>query len=345
MLQSFSRDFKLGMTQSWNLSLEQQISPSMVARLAYVGSESYHQSVAVDQNAAVRATSSTCTTSSPDYNSEAGGCYARPYAAFNQILENKSNGTASYNSLQASFERHMSHGLQVQSSFTWSKSIDVASSSNVSFGKPYLGNPFNMKWNRGNSTMSMPWNWVTNFIYQSPSFKEKGKLIEETVGGWEFSSILTYQSGNPFSVFASGSNWNQNDSGSLQYLDRADVVDGQPRNVGKGSHWDWATVGKGYFNTAAFTNNAAGSFGDSGKNIMYGPREFTADAAIMKSWSLVGGTKLQFRWEAFNVTNHPSFGNPTGDYGNTVGWGNYGIVGNVGNVSSRVMQGALKLTF
>jgi hypothetical protein len=345
LLQSFSRDFKLGITQSWNLSVEQQLSSSMVARLAYVGSESYHQSVAVDRNAAVRTNSDTCTSSSSDYNAEAGGCYARPYSAFNQILENKSNATASYNSLQASFERHMSHGLQVQSSFTWSKSIDVASSGNVSFGTPYLGNPFNMKWNRGNSTMSMPWNWVTNFIYQAPSFKGKGKLLEKTVGGWEFSSILTYQSGNPFSVFSSGSNWNQNDSGSLQYLDRADLVAGQALNVGKGSHWDWATAGKGYFNTAAFTNNAAGTFGNSGKNIMFGPREFTADAAIMKSWSLVAGTKLQFRWEAFNVTNHPSFGNPTGDYGNTVGWGNYGIIGNVGNVPPRVMQGALKLTF
>ena len=72
---------------------------------------------------------------------------------------------------------------------------------------------------------------------------------------------------------------------------------------------------------------------------------FSAHAAIMKSWNLVEGTNLQFRWEAFNVTNHPSFGNPTGDYGNTVGWGNYGIVGNVGNVPPRVMQGALKLTF
>lgn len=343
--QSFSRDFKLGMTQSWNVSVEQQIGSSMVARLAYVGSESYHQSVAVDQNAAIRDMSGTCTTSSADYNPEAGNCYARPYPAFNQILQDKSDGTASYHSLQASFERHMSRNLQVQSSFTWSKSIDTASSSDVSFGKPYLGDPFDMKWNRGISTLSVPWNWVTNFIYQGPSLRGKNKLLQESLGGWELSSILTYQTGNPFSVFASGSAFNQNDSGSMQYLDRADVVAGQSRDVGKGSHSDWATVGKGYFNTAAFTNNAAGTFGNSGKNIMFGAREFTADAAIMKSWSLGEETRLQFRWEAFNVTNHPSFGNPTGDYGNTVGWGNYGIIGNVGNVSPRVMQGALKLTF
>ena len=336
--QSFARNFKLGMTQSWNLSVEQQISPAMVIRVAYVGSESYHQSIAVDRNAAVKTTSSSGT-----YNSAAGGYYARPYSAFNQILEDKSDATAAYNSLQVGFDRHMAHGLQVQSSVTYAKTTDVASTSNVSYGSPYLGNPFNMKWNRGNSAMDVPWNWVTNFIYQSPSFKRYGKLAEETLGGWQVSSILTWQSGNPFSIFASGSDWGQNDSGSMQYLDRADVVAGKSYNVGKGSHWDWAN-GK-YFNTAAFANNAAGTFGNSGKNILFGPREFGADASISKSWDLPRSTKLQFRWEAFNVTNHPSFGNPAGDYGNTVGWGNFGKIGNVGNIAPRVMQGALKLTF
>jgi hypothetical protein len=222
--------------------------------VAYVGSESYHQSVAVDHNAAVK-------MSSGSYNSAAGGYYARPYTAFNQILENKSNATSNYNSLQVSFDRHMAHGLQVQSSLTWSKTIDEASTSNVTFGSPYLGNPFNMKWNRGNSTMDVHWNWVTKFIYP------------------------------------------------------------------------------------AFTNNAAGTFGNSSKNILFGPREFGADAAIMKSWALVHDMKLQFRWEAFNVTNYPRFANPSADYGNTVDWGNFGKIGDVGNIAPRVMQGALKLIF
>jgi hypothetical protein len=100
-----------------------------------------------------------------------------------------------------------------------------------------------------------------------------------------------------------------------------------------------------YFNTAAFTNNAVGTFGDSGKDIMFGPHYFGDDSAIMKSWSLMEGIKLQFRWEAFNALNHPTFGNPSGDYGNTVTWGNFGKIGTTGNIPPRVMQGALKLTF
>jgi hypothetical protein len=318
--QSFSRNFKMGMTESWNVSAEQQLTPSTVLRLAYVGSESYHQSDAVDKNA---------------YTNNVA-----PYPNFTNLYELDSNGTASYNSLQATVDHHMAHGLQVQSSFTWSKTIDVASSGNISFGSPYLPDPFDLRWNRGISSLSIPFNSVTNFIYRGPDFKGKNKLIQETVGGWELSSIVTWQSGNAFSIQA-GANGGNN-SGSNQYLDRADRVAGQALNVHQGSKSQWMSS---YFNTAAFVNNAVGTFGDSGKNIMFGPHYFGDDAGIMKSWALVRDVKLQFRWEAFNALNHPTFANPSGDYGNTVGWGNFGKIGSTGNIPPRVMQGALKLTF
>ncbi len=316
--QSFSRNFKMGITQSWNVSVEQQLNPSTVLRLAYVGSESYHQSDAIDRNAATN--------------------YVLPYSKFSNLYELDSNATSSYNSLQATVDHHMAHGLQVQSSFTYSKTIDVASSGNISFGSPYLPDPFNLRWNRGISSLSVPYNSVTNFIYQGPAFKGDSKLVQETVGGWELSSIITWQSGNAFSI-GSGDN---NNSGSDQYLDLADRVPGQSLNVHQGSRSQWLNK---YFNTAAFTNNAVGTFGNSGKNIMFGPHYFGDDSAIMKTWGLGERMNLQFRWEAFNALNHPTFGNPTGDYGNTVTWGNFGKIGTIGNIPPRVMQGALKLTF
>jgi len=329
--QSFSRDFKLGTTASWNLSVEQQISPVMAIRLAYVASQSYHLSDAIDQNAATAS--------------------VRPYSDFSQILANFSNATASYNALQATFERKLAHGLQVQSSFTWSKAIDTASSSNISFGKPYLGNPFDLGWNRGISTLDMPWNSTTSFIYQTPSLRRHGMMLEQVLGGWQLSGIIAFQAGNPFSIMSAGNDWSSNNSGSDQYLDRADRVAGQPLNVGKGDHWTW--VKTGYFNDAAFTNNALGTFGSSAKNVMFGPHQGYADAGIMKSWNLAEKARLQFRWEAFNVTNHPSFANPAQPWGSYTGWKS--VVGDqwnanntivqTGNIPARVMQGALKLTF
>jgi hypothetical protein len=321
--QSFSRNFKMGTTQSWNVSAEQQLTPTTVLRLAYVGSESYHQSDIVDENA---------------YTNNVA-----PYPNFSSLYELDSNGTASYNSLQATVDHHISHGLQVQSSFTWSKAIDVASSGNVSFGKPYLADPFDVRWNRGISSLSIPFNSVTNFIYHAPGMKGKNKLIQETVGGWELSSIVTWQSGTAFGVGAGGS---ANNSGSNQYLDRADRVAGQSLNVHQGSRNSWITKNNipatgSYFNTAAFIANAPGTFGNSGKNIMFGPHYFGDDAGIMKSWSLVEGINLQFRWEAFNAFNHPTFGNP----GAAVSGYQEGEIAGTGNIAPRIMQGALKLTF
>lgn len=318
--QSFARNFKMSVTQSWNVSAEQQLTPTTVFRLAYVGAESYHQSDAVDENAYI-------------------GNVA-PYPDFSNIYQLNSNGTASYNSLQATLDHHLSRGLQVQSSFTWSKAIDVASSGNISFGSPYLPDPFDLRWNRGVSSLSVPFNSVTNFIYHAPSMNGRNKLIQETLGGWELSSIVTWQSGNPFTIQASANGGNN--SGSNQYLDRADRVPGQALNVHQGSRSHWLTD---YFNTAAFVNNAPGTFGDSGKNIMFGPHYFGDDSAIMKSWGLVEGMTLQFRWEAFNALNHPTFGNPSGDYGNTVTYSSFGQIGTIGNIPPRVMQGALKLMF
>ena len=334
---SFSRNFKLGMTQSWNLSVEQQISPVMVLRLAYVGSQTYHQAVAVDRNALI----------DPDNNNHRDG--HAPYSGFGQILEVDSDATASYNALEFGFDRKMAHGLQVQSNFTWSHAIDLASGANVSYGSPALPNPFNLAWNRGNSGQDMPWNWVTNFVYQAPRLRNQSKLVQEILGGWELSSIITAQTGNPFTIGADSNGPGQRGWG----VGRANLT-GQPTNMGKGNRRSWA-YGAGYFNTAAFCNpytqpnwnqpvytctQDPTGFGDSGRNVYWGPNVFSVDSAIMKAWDLGERMKLQFRWEAFNAINHPNFGIP-----GTVDWNHEGMIQGLGNIPPRVMQGALKLTF
>jgi hypothetical protein len=179
--QSFARNFKLPTVYAWNLSVEQQVTPKTAVRVAYVGNETEHLSVLIDDNP-------EWATKIP-VNSTLGDIY-----------EDQSWATASYNSLQVSVDQHAWLGLQVQSSLEWSHTIDITGSSNVSYGNPALGNPISAKWNRGNSSADVPWAWKTNLIYQAPSFKEKGKLIEETAGGWQLSGIMTLQKGSPFSI-------------------------------------------------------------------------------------------------------------------------------------------------
>jgi Carboxypeptidase regulatory-like domain/TonB dependent receptor len=315
---TFSPDFKLGITQSWNASVEQQFPGSLALHLAYVGSESYHQTTVIDQNPGVFAL---------DGN--------RSRNTFGQILTDSSLGTASYHSLQAGLEKKLSHGLQFQSNFTWSHTIDLTSSGNISFGNPALPNPFNIRYNRGNSLLNIPLISTTNFVYTSPNLQGSNGLIRSALGSWELSAIFTLQSGFPFTVGAGGSN---NNSGAQQYEDRADVVPGIPVRVHQGGKSQWINQ---YFNPAAFTANAPGTFGNSPKNAYRGPGTNTADAAVIKNWQLHERYGLQFRFELFNAFNHPSFGNPN----TSLSAGNVGAITSVGSVPPRVGQAALKLSF
>ncbi len=314
----FSNDFKLGTTESWNVSIEQQFFTNFALHLAYVGSESYHQTEAIDQNPGIYANGSQRTT----------------YPQFGQILTDFSNGTASYHSLQVGLEKRFANGLQFQSNFTWEHAIDLAASGNIAFGSPELANPFSLAYNRGNSYLDFPIISVSNFVYTTPDLKGHSHLIQEALGAWEATGIVTAQSGNPFTI----SGGYGDNSGSQQYADRADVVPGQPFNVHQGGQKQWLNQ---YFNTAAFTVNAPGTFGDSGKNILFGPAVVTADLGALKNWTVREGVNLQFRWEAFNALNHPSFGTPA----NNVTASNFGQITAIGAVPPRVMQGALKVTF
>jgi hypothetical protein len=354
---SFSRQFKAPMSQAWNASVEQQIDSVTAVRVAYVGSESYHQSWVQDDNIA---SYSYCTyynnpscalpTSTNLTNGTLKGPQA-PYSNFTGILEYDSGATASYQSLQATVQRHLSHGLQAQSSFTWEKSIDVASVANLSNGDE-MNNPRDLHWSHGISNSNLPFTWVSNFIYNSPALSGQNLLVREVLAGWEISPIISWQSGSPFSINPGNDNAAFGElnkgSGCLQDCasDRADRVPGVPLNVRQGGRAHWTEQ---YFNPAAFITRHDGTFGDSGRNLIQGPPGFNVDAALMKNWSILERYRLQFRFEFFNATNHPIMANPyaqPGDSGggpSQINGGNGGFGGT--NNTTRVGQAALKLTF
>jgi hypothetical protein len=157
--------------------------------------------------------------------------------------------------------------------------------------------------------------------------------VKNTIGGWELSGIVTFESGIPFSIYWGSSN----NSYSQVKLDRADLT-GAPLNVKQGGRSHWL---KQYYNPAAFEINAPGTFGDSSRDLMHAPGISTADMSASKNWQFEGRYRLQFRWEAFNALNHASYGVPV----NTASKGGAGAITSSGAIPSRVMQGALKLYF
>jgi hypothetical protein len=343
---SFARNFKGSMTQSWNASVEQQFGNTMSLRIAYVGSESYHQDYVVDKNFAGYSYCTSFTSPTCPVPALAPPPVA-PYSNFTGILEYDSGATADYHSLQIFFERRMSHGLQAQSSFTWAKAIDVASGANLAVVQSGINNPANLRYSRGISSASIPFSWVSTFTYRSPDLRGHNIFVREVLGAWELSPIITWQSGTPFSIGPGSSQAAYGEpgygGGCLQFCggDRADRVEGQPLDVRKGGRSHWL---KQYFNPAAFVTRHDGTFGNSYRNLMYSPPGFNVDASLMKNWTIRANYGLQLRFEFFNAFNHPIMGGPdTTPTDSTYTQVNSGQ-GSVTNVS-RVGQAALKFTF
>ncbi len=324
----FSRDFKLGATQSWNLSVEQQFGSNLALHLAYVGSESYHQALPIDQNPGI-------------YN--AGNAVLSglrtTYPAFGQILQLTSAGTASYNSLQVGIDKRLSHNLQFQSNFTWSRTEDTFSAASLSFSGA-VADPFDLRFNYGISDLNTPLISVTNFVYTTPDLPGHNILLRQAVGGWEVSGIYTMQSGTPFGI--GGGNGDSN-SGSQQGADRADFAPGYTRAIAAGSLRQGGRSQQlaRYFNPAAFTTNAPGTFGNTPRNLFQGPGINTADLGLMKNWTYRERYIVQLRWEMFNAFNRPNFANPSNDPTS----GNFGQITTIGPIPPRVQQAALKVTF
>jgi len=325
---SFAPSFKIGRVQTWNLSIEHQFAGNILARVAYVGSESYHLPNPIERNPGIYSTDANVNglrVLHPDFGS---------------ILEYDSWVTASYNALQMTFEKKFSHGLQFNSNFTWSKSIDSASSSSLAFNGS-IPNPFNLEFNRGISSLNYPRIWNNFWVYQLPGLTHSNPFSRAVLGGWEFSGIWRLQSGDPFSI-ADGTDPSQSHIGA----DRADVVPGQSLNVHQGSKSEWLNK---YFNSAAFQRAAPGTFGNSGRNILQGPGVNNVDMGLSKNFPFKEHFRVQFRWEMFNAFNRATFDNPnasvtSGSFGritSTKGSG-AGYEQGLFGYPPRVMQAALK---
>jgi hypothetical protein len=312
----YSGDFRLARNLSWNLSIERQMGSNWLLRAAYVASETYHLQTPIERNPGIFA---------------AGG-QRTYYPEFDSVLENVSWSTSSYQSAQFTAEKRFANGLQFQSNYTLSKTLDSSSMGTLAF-RGSVPNPFDLRFNRGLSDLHHPHVLIHSWIYEMPGLKSLHPLFRNIAGSWQLSGIWRFQSGRPFSVSGGFGN---NASLAQIFGDRADIVPGQPLNVAQGSRGDWLSQ---YFNINAFRRNAPGTFGTSARNLMSGPGTNAADLGIAKNWYYHEHYRLQFRWEMFNAFNRPHFNLPVSNPQSTA----FGRILGTANIPARVMQAGAKL--
>ena len=286
---NFAQDFKLGKTQQWNLSIEHQFGQKLLVSVSYLGRQSYDLESPFELN--------------PGYYS-AGGA-RQNYPSFGPILTNVSWSTASYNGLQVVVEKRFSRGFQFTSNFSHSKDIDTSSLGTTAYTGA-LGDPFDLRWNRGLSDLNFPNIWSNRWVYQMPELKRMGAFPSKVLGAWQFSGVWQMSSGTPFSIVGGFGN---NNSLAQVGGDRADLT-GQPIKAHSGAKSQWLQQ---YFNPAAFATNAPGTFGNSPRNVLTGPGNDDVDLSLGKNLKFFDRYTLQLRCEMFNAFNRTHFGLPVND--------------------------------
>jgi hypothetical protein len=279
--------------QQWSLGVQREIFPSTILEVNYIGNKG--------TNLLMRRNIAQALPYTPEHPTVAE---RKPFPNFGVYIDSDWGGRSNFNAFNTKLE-HRGRSALLTFAYTWAKSTDTKSAaagigaSGFNGWQGFLDNS-NPERDHGLSDFDVDHRLVGSFVYNLPFGNGEhyaGNATgakEALVGGWQLNGIYTWQRGFPLTVTAA-------DLGGLNDsvgTNRADLV-GDP---GTGGH----TIEK-WFNTAAFAQPAAGSFGTSGRNILRGPNVNNLDLALFKNFTLVGRTRLQFRLESFNVLNHTQF--------------------------------------
>jgi hypothetical protein len=224
----------------------------------------------------------------------------RPYKGYGVIRISENAARSTYHSLQIAADRRYSNGLKVGAAYTLGKSED-----NGSDKRNVMWNTYDDTNYEGPSQFDRRHVFNVYYIYDLPFWREQNTLVGNILGGWQISGAAFFRTGTPFSVLRNNDIAGVGDGAFLQPVNvSGDINSGANKQfsnaVGDGNFW---------FNTAAFSNPAAGTFGNAPRNLLYNPGEQQWDIALFKNVSLGGTRKAQFRAEFFNFPNHPNWDN------------------------------------
>jgi len=298
--------------QSWNLNVQREFFSGLAVMAGYFGSKGTHLILRRNINQLVNG--------ARPYPVVSPSSAILPSTPIGNITQAESTGNSSYNALWVAASRRLANGLQINVSYTWSKSIDYNSLSSQGI---VVQDSYNLRGDRGLSDFDARHRFVARAIYDLPF--QSNRLVQ----GWQLSVIAQAQSGNPVNIVTSNSTL----TGIANTL-RPDVR-GPIAIIGSVDRW---------FDTSVFS--PVTGFGSLGRNVVIGPGFYNTDCSIMKNTELSEKIRIQFRIEVFDLFNHANFGQP----GSVVGTPGFGRITNTRfptgeSGSSRQMQLGIKLIF
>jgi hypothetical protein len=327
-INTLSPKFGAPMSENYNITIERQLTESMIMTVAYVGSAGHHLEGNYELNPAGSAAGNpvaaalgctpnnlyACAPQTFRYNPLTTGLGAINY----QATEFNSN----YNSLQISLNKRFSHGLTFLAAYTWARNFDYNSTADNQDGFVPPGiNPFNFRSMYGPSNNDAPQRFVLSYDYTLP-FYHFTHRVRPLTDGWKLVGIVTFQSGFPVQL-ADSSSPSLTCAAALEFddvpcWDRPNRVSGVGLNIGNPRTYTVKGKSNYWFNPAAFAHAPLGTFGNAGRNSLYGPGINNFDMSLLKDIHFTEAKFIELRVESFNTFNHTQWGPPVTSAGTDV---------------------------
>jgi Carboxypeptidase regulatory-like domain len=355
--------WRVGTTQQWNFTIQRQLGHDWFAELGYVGTKGSRLRSTFDPDQATFATPQNPVTLPYACNGGPGTCTivdstfenagARtPFLGLGSSLFEAfyPNSDSHYNGLQATLGHHLGKGLYFQSAYTYANSIDDVSNATVAYISR-INDQDNARDSRGLSDFARRQRFVTSAVYGLPSLNSAGHFTKNALGGWQVSTVITLQSGVPFTVLdpAGGSAYQlASPSSSATFMPGFSCANAASTGSITSRLTNWVNPAAYQPDPVATLSTGAPSdvtlYGNTPRNCIIGPQQKNVDFSLGKKFSLTEGQNLRFLVDFFNLFNHPSFANPAAPaVGSTPGSGSAPITSTIG--TPRLIQFSLKYSF
>jgi Carboxypeptidase regulatory-like domain len=352
-LSVISKDLTTPRAYNYNLTVERELPAQTILRVGYVGSHGDDLITSYTFNPITSAglqsclADPTCTSGRGRFNLPVNhpSFYPNDGSVWGSAGWQTNGGYSNYNSLQVTVEKHMSHGLQFLSAYTYSHALDVSSSfEDTSFQAAGGVDPYgNFGRDYGSSAFDARHRWSLTMDYEVPSLHHVWSAVPaQLVEGWRLAGINALQTGFPVNLQDSNNRSLTCDLFLSFYgcPDRPNLVstpiimDPRTSVIGGKSHY--------WFNPSAFSHNPIGTLGNVGRGFLRGPGYWNTDFSIQKDTRLTEHKTIQLRLEGYNVFNHTNFANPNGD----VNSGSFGRISGIKRfANSRLVQLGAKFIF
>ena len=275
---------KVPVAWNWNSTVQREIGWGTTVEVGYVGRRGIHNQRKRNINQLLPGT----IQANPGVNAN----FLRPYRGLGIVTISENSGVSMYDGLQVSVERRFATGLQFGLAYTLSKSMDNSSSLT-----DVLPNAYDDRSYYGRSDFDRTQVMIFNYIYELP-FKGISTMSRRILGNWEISGVFQAQSGAPFSVRRNNDFAGVGAGSGNQFYDLVGDPHLEPTAFTNSAVW---------FNKDAFAQPANGTFGKQERNLLRNPGFWGWDMGLRKNFPVTERQKLQFRFEMFDILNHPNW--------------------------------------